>query len=254
MLPCQKATDEARSRTRLSHCWTRWNIFDTHSAFRADALQEYSDRGEACFSDRARQLLSVSQVQDAAERAAALLLREVPDLLHQRPSGESSIRCTLEPTISSPLREVPVLLHQRPTGESSIRGSLETAITGPPIQLAVHSSAGQSLPPSSAHSSRPAKKSRASGVDIGEKITVRIVRSNPTSYVNRRIVKRFENGLWYFGNVRDYVPIESTNESEDLWNILYDDGDTEDLEVNELVACLKHYSRRAHTDRGPPPL
>lgn len=70
---------------------------------------------------------------------------------------------------------------------------------------------------------------------------------DPQSYVGRRVAKYFDVVL-YYGSVREYTPPDLNDESVDLWNILYDDGDNEDLERKELDECFDLYRRNETGD------
>jgi len=70
---------------------------------------------------------------------------------------------------------------------------------------------------------------------------------DPQSYVGRRVAKYFDTEL-YYGSVREYTPPDQNEDFVDLWNILYDDGDFEDLERNEMDECFELYRKNEAGD------
>jgi hypothetical protein len=70
---------------------------------------------------------------------------------------------------------------------------------------------------------------------------------DPQSYVGRRAAKYFDSEL-YYGLVREYTPPDQNEDGVDLWNILYDDGDYEDLERKELDECFALYKKNEAGD------
>ena len=73
---------------------------------------------------------------------------------------------------------------------------------------------------------------------------------NPERYEKERIAKYFDIGgesgetnmALFFGTVKKYV------KEENWWYVEYDDGDTEDLTVNELMAHLELYEANKSSD------
>ena len=69
-----------------------------------------------------------------------------------------------------------------------------------------------------------------------------------TSYKDMRVAKTFDADV-YFGSVKTYFEADKENpKSEALWNIVYDDGDEEDLNVRELAAALRLYNKKKSND------
>jgi hypothetical protein len=64
----------------------------------------------------------------------------------------------------------------------------------------------------------------------------------PHPHVGSRIAKLFDDGVVYFGTVERYTPHKK------WWWIVYDDGDQEELDYQELHACLKLYSQQEKFD------
>ncbi|KAL7576518.1 hypothetical protein ACA910_018017 [Epithemia clementina (nom. ined.)] len=79
-------------------------------------------------------------------------------------------------------------------------------------------------------------------------ITAAEIKRDSTSYVSRRVAKKFD-GAVYFGTIGAYTP-PAENEDEDaaLWHVEYDDGDEEDYDVHEMVKYLKLYASKQHED------
>ena len=61
-----------------------------------------------------------------------------------------------------------------------------------------------------------------------------------TSYIGLRIMRIFENAP-YVGTVTAYFSMEETG-SQELWHVLYDDGDEEDLDRKEIITALQSYN------------
>lgn len=61
-----------------------------------------------------------------------------------------------------------------------------------------------------------------------------------TTYIGLRLMRVFGNTP-YFGTVAAYFSTKET-EGPELWHVLYDDGDEEDLNRDELVIALRHYT------------
>lgn len=64
-------------------------------------------------------------------------------------------------------------------------------------------------------------------------------------YLNQRMARYFGKKL-YFGTVRHFTPADE--EGGDLWRIIYDDSDQEDLELDELLNALKIYKKHGKKD------
>jgi hypothetical protein len=77
---------------------------------------------------------------------------------------------------------------------------------------------------------------------------------NPERYENERIAKYFDIGSesgeanmsLFFGTVTKYV------KEEKWWHIEYDDGDNEDMSVNELLTHLELYAANKSSDTNNP--
>jgi hypothetical protein len=75
--------------------------------------------------------------------------------------------------------------------------------------------------------------------------------ANPMEYLNLRIAKCFENGVWYFGTVTKFTPRALTAEDEEttpLWKVNYDDGDREEFDAADLVTHLTEYEFNKNSD------
>ena len=69
-----------------------------------------------------------------------------------------------------------------------------------------------------------------------------------TSYKDMRVAKTFGTDI-YFGSVKMYFDIDKEDsKSEALWNVVYDDGDEEDLNVRELAGALRLYNQKKPND------
>ena len=72
--------------------------------------------------------------------------------------------------------------------------------------------------------------------------------ANGTSYKDMRVAKTFGTDI-YFGSVKTYFEADKEDpKSEALWNIVYDDGDEEDLNVRELAGALRLYNQKKSND------
>ena len=65
------------------------------------------------------------------------------------------------------------------------------------------------------------------------------------SYINEKIAKTFEDGVIYFGVVK-----ERFDEEEPFWNIQYEDGDGEDLVLEEILKGIAFYKSVEKKKKG----
>mmetsp|Transcript_47053 Transcript_47053/g.114821 ORF Transcript_47053/g.114821 Transcript_47053/m.114821 type:complete len:429 (+) Transcript_47053:1334-2620(+) len=61
---------------------------------------------------------------------------------------------------------------------------------------------------------------------------------DPKAVVGKRIAKKFHDGETYLGTVSSYTP------KSFWWKIEYDDGDQEDMDVDELYSALELYMKK----------
>lgn len=66
-------------------------------------------------------------------------------------------------------------------------------------------------------------------------------RMEPLSFISRRFVKKFGGGF-YFGAVKSY------DQEEKLWKVVYDDGDSDENDKEELLNGLKLYNEKKIQD------
>jgi len=59
--------------------------------------------------------------------------------------------------------------------------------------------------------------------------------SDPRSVVGQRMGREFQDGKFYFGTVKEYVPCSKSDEDLDLWEIVYDDGEYVYLKDRHLL-------------------
>eukprot|EP00978_Attheya_sp_CCMP212_P037229 scaffold174073_cov53-Attheya_sp.AAC.2 len=83
-----------------------------------------------------------------------------------------------------------------------------------------------------------AKKSKTKKVYVFQK------KSNPRDYLNDRVAKVFDDRKTYFGTIKDY----SSHEDGSLWSIVYDDGDTEDYDENDIKESITLYEQKKKND------
>jgi hypothetical protein len=69
--------------------------------------------------------------------------------------------------------------------------------------------------------------------------------SKQESYVEQRVARYFE-GVLYRGRVNAYFPSEEMESKVEAWEIIYDDGDTEDVEEAQLRKIINQYKRKRH--------
>ena len=93
---------------------------------------------------------------------------------------------------------------------------------------------GLDLPPSSSRKGSVSNE-RKRPIDIED------LHASPKRYVKWRVAKRFDDEM-YYGTVEKYLPPEE-DDDEDLWHILYDDGDTEDLNAKEMIRHIKKFQK-----------
>ena len=58
------------------------------------------------------------------------------------------------------------------------------------------------------------------------------------SYIGLSVAKEFEDGVIYFGTVKEFI-----NDDEPFWNIRYEDGDGEDMDEKELTQSIAFYDK-----------
>ena len=74
--------------------------------------------------------------------------------------------------------------------------------------------------------------------------------TNTTSgenFVGRRVAKYFVDTL-YYGSVSEFYGKNIVEEQVDLWHIIYDDGDSEDIDAEALLDCFVLYTRNKAGD------
>ena len=74
---------------------------------------------------------------------------------------------------------------------------------------------------------------------------------DPLSYIGKRVANLFPlDGVdeVFFGSITEFAAAESVVDKVDLWTVVYDDNDTEDLEKSELRKCLALYEKNKHSD------
>jgi hypothetical protein len=69
--------------------------------------------------------------------------------------------------------------------------------------------------------------------------------SKQQSYVEQRVARYFE-GVLYRGRVNAYFPSEEMESKVEAWEIIYDDGDTEDVDEAQLRKIINQYKRKRH--------
>jgi len=94
----------------------------------------------------------------------------------------------------------------------------------------------------------PGKKSKASK-GFGTLLKGKDPAKNPKACVGSRIAKFFQDNDLYFGTIETYIPSSQTDDKVDLWNVVYDDGDVEDFELDEVQQGLVLYME--YEDKDP---
>ena len=73
-------------------------------------------------------------------------------------------------------------------------------------------------------------------------------KANGASYNDMRVAKTFGTDV-YFGTIKAYFAADEEDPtSVALWNVVYDDGDEEDLNVQELAGALRLYNQKKQND------
>jgi hypothetical protein len=62
------------------------------------------------------------------------------------------------------------------------------------------------------------------------------------NFLKSRLAKDFD-GTFYNGIVKRFIPPHENDEGVNLWLVEYDDGDSEDLEKDEMVDCILQYMK-----------
>uniref|UniRef100_A0A7S2VDF8 Type III pantothenate kinase n=1 Tax=Entomoneis paludosa TaxID=265537 RepID=A0A7S2VDF8_9STRA len=70
------------------------------------------------------------------------------------------------------------------------------------------------------------------------------IAANPKSFLQRRVAKYFGDDL-FFGTVDDY---KDSDDEDNYWHITYDDGDSEDYDIGDMVNHLKEYDLQKNQD------
>lgn len=94
------------------------------------------------------------------------------------------------------------------------------------------------------------KKSKTGkkGKGAGPAYTGKDPAKEPNSVVGLRIAKYFQDNELYFGKIEDFYPQKDTDDKVDLWNVVYDDGDVEDFELDEVQNGLEIYAENKDKD------
>ena len=72
--------------------------------------------------------------------------------------------------------------------------------------------------------------------------------ANGASYKDMRVAKNFGTTV-FFGTIKTYFEADASDpKSVTLWNVVYDDGDDEDLNVRELAGALRLYNHKSEDD------
>ena len=73
-------------------------------------------------------------------------------------------------------------------------------------------------------------------------------KANGASYNDMRVAKTFGTDV-FFGTIKAYFAADEEDpKSVPLWNVVYDDGDEEDLNVQELAGALRLYNQKKQND------
>ena len=124
-----------------------------------------------------------------------------------------------------------------------------------PQQRQQQTSPAAGVPPPSAQSTkkRPAEALPA-GAPGAKKVAVESSGSSRPSEVSgvalvgRRVAKVFDEGI-FFGTIREFLPNGSVEGAPyDLWSVVYDDEDEEDLANKEIKAMLALYEKEKNND------
>ncbi len=67
-------------------------------------------------------------------------------------------------------------------------------------------------------------------------------KEDPHSLVGVDIAKEFDDGIVYYGKVKEYID-DVVDDEEPLWNIVYEDGDAEDLYEAELLNAISYFEK-----------
>lgn len=81
------------------------------------------------------------------------------------------------------------------------------------------------------------------------KKTVSLENRDPNSLVKKRIAKDFDGTIFY-GEIEKYTYDEDDG---DLWHIVYDDGDSEDLDRGEVTEAFELYTKTKQKDKKRTP-
>lgn len=71
---------------------------------------------------------------------------------------------------------------------------------------------------------------------------------NPRSWIGRRTAKYFNDDELFYGSIREFTPASENEDKIDLWGVVYDDNDCEDLEKDEIMECLSLYRKNEAGD------
>ena len=76
-----------------------------------------------------------------------------------------------------------------------------------------------------------------------------LIKSNPKGYVGRRVAKFFDDEL-YFGRIRKFDPktLAGDTEATLIWKVIYDDGDKEEYDVEDMYEFLNIYKENESQD------
>ena len=175
-------------------------------------------------TDDPRGVRILNKAKDAKEAAEVLAAKStIVQLRQQEMSQAAVVQPKKRPAVAPPSG-----------GPAAKKAGVVASATSSKVPIEIPSKK-RSPPPSAGPSERTAAPSPgpvASGVAL----------------VGRRVAKVFDEGI-FFGTIREFLPVGSVEGvPNDLWSILYDDEDEEDLAHEDIKAMLALYEKEKKND------
>jgi hypothetical protein len=209
-------------------------LFVVACAVPVDALVLYKEKGERVKSrDEDHKIRVLNKVKDAEEAIA--ILKEC--------SVEVKKRAQPKPAPPKPVAKPA----PKPADPKPVSGG-DSAKPPEPADKAEPSGPADKAKPSEERRDPPVDEPPAKKNKVAQTLTISDLTKDPQSVVGKRIAKYFEMGIkelqLFFGTIAEYVQ----DDGEEWWHIVYDDDDSEDLEVDLLLKALLLYEMQKHED------
>ena len=176
-------------------------------------------------SDDQRRIRALNKAKDAKEAASLLATncQTVRELLEKR----------------QPPQPPPVAAQS-----TAARAKRLAEVLAPPVNKKPKTSGSSTF-----QRSEPARAAASAKETLAPVSAILLDEAPGASLIGRRVAKRFDEGI-FFGTIKEFLPIGSVEEAPyDLWSVLYDDEDEEDLAITDIKPMLELYIMERKRDR-----